>query len=41
MRVPKFEVLEPKTLRETAIAFASDSKGSVLLAGGTDLLVNM
>jgi CO/xanthine dehydrogenase FAD-binding subunit len=41
MRLPKFEVLEPKILREAAIALASDRKGSVLLAGGTDLLVNM
>jgi 4-hydroxybenzoyl-CoA reductase subunit beta len=41
MRLPMFEYLEPKTLKEAAIALASDAKGSVLLAGGTDLLVNM
>jgi 4-hydroxybenzoyl-CoA reductase beta subunit len=41
MRLPKFEYLEPKTLKEAAKALASDAKGSVLLAGGTDLLVNM
>jgi 4-hydroxybenzoyl-CoA reductase subunit beta len=41
MRLPKFECLEPKTLREAARALASDPKRSVLLAGGTDLLVNM
>ena len=41
MRLPKFEYLEPKTLKEAAKALASDTKESVLLAGGTDLLVNM
>jgi 4-hydroxybenzoyl-CoA reductase subunit beta len=41
MRLPKFEYLEPKTLKEAVHALASDVKGSVLLAGGTDLLVNM
>ena len=41
MRLPKFEYLEPKTLKEAAKALASDTKGSVLIAGGTDLLVNM
>ena len=41
MRLLKFEYLEPKTLKETANALASDMKGSVLIAGGTDLLVNM
>ncbi len=41
MRLPKFEYLEPKTLKEAAKALASDPKRSVLLAGGTDLLVNM
>jgi 4-hydroxybenzoyl-CoA reductase subunit beta len=41
MRLPKFEYLEPKTLKKAAHALASDMKGSVLLAGGTDLLVNM
>ena len=41
MRLLEFKYLEPKTLKEAVKAFASDGKGSVLLAGGTDLLVNM
>jgi 4-hydroxybenzoyl-CoA reductase subunit beta len=41
MRLPKFEYLEPRSLKEAAKALASDTKGSALLAGGTDLLVNM
>jgi len=41
MRLPQFEYLEPKSIKEASEAFAADPKGSVLLAGGTDLLVNM
>lgn len=41
MRLPKFEYLEPKSLKEAAKALAIDPSGSALLAGGTDLLVNM
>ena len=41
MRLPQFEYLEPKSLKEASKALAIDPKGSVLLAGGTDLLVNM
>jgi len=41
MRLPKFEYIEPRTLKDAAKAFAADPKGTVLLAGGTDLLVNM
>ena len=41
MRLPKFEYLEPRSLKEAAKALALDTKGSALLAGGTDLLVNM
>ena len=41
MRLPRFEYIEPKTLREAAKTFAADVQGSMLLAGGTDLLVNM
>lgn len=41
MRLPKFDLIEPKSLKEAAKAFAMDPKGTVLLAGGTDLLVNM
>ena len=40
MRLPKFKYLEPKTLREAVRALGSGPQ-SVLLAGGTDLLVNM
>lgn len=39
MRLPRFEYLEPKTLKEASRMLLD--KGSVLLAGGTDLLVNM
>ena len=41
MRLPKFKYLEPKPFKEAVSALASDAKGIVLLAGGTDLLVNM
>ena len=41
MRLPKFEYLEPRSLKEAAKVLCADTKGSVLLAGGTDLLVNM
>ena len=41
MRLPKFDYLEPKALRDAVNALTEDSNGSVLLAGGTDLLVNM
>jgi len=41
MRLPKFEYIEPKTLKEATKALAKDPEGTVLLAGGTDLLVNM
>ncbi len=40
MRLPEFEYVEPKTLKEASRSLTSD-KGSVLLAGGTDLIVNM
>jgi len=40
MRLPQFEYVEPKTLKEASKLLALD-KGSLLLAGGTDLLVNM
>ena len=41
MRLSEFEYLEPKSLKEAVKVFALDTKGSVLLSGGTDLLVNM
>lgn len=41
MRLPKFEHLNPRTLREASKAIVMDPGGSVLLAGGTDLIVNM
>lgn len=40
MRLPQFEYVEPKTLKEAAKRLALDKK-AVILAGGTDLLVNM
>jgi 4-hydroxybenzoyl-CoA reductase beta subunit len=41
MRLPKFEHLNPRTLKEASKAIVMDPVGSVLLAGGTDLIVNM
>jgi 4-hydroxybenzoyl-CoA reductase subunit beta len=41
MRLPKFEYLEPRSLKEAVKAFATDPGGTLILAGGTDLLVNM
>jgi len=36
MRLPKFEYMEPRSLKEASKTLALDPKGSVLLAGGTD-----
>ena len=41
MRLPKFEYLEPRSLKEAVKAFAADPEGTLILAGGTDLIVNM
>ena len=41
MRLPKFDYVEPKSLKEAARVFALQPKGSAFLAGGTDLLVRM
>jgi 4-hydroxybenzoyl-CoA reductase subunit beta len=41
MRLPKFEYLEPRSLKEASKALAADPVGTLLLAGGTDLIVNM
>ncbi len=41
MRLPQFEYVEPNSIREASKVLATDPKGTVLLAGGTDLLVNM
>jgi 4-hydroxybenzoyl-CoA reductase beta subunit len=41
MRLPKFDYLEPKTLKQATKNLFADVEGSVLLAGGTDLLVRM
>jgi 4-hydroxybenzoyl-CoA reductase subunit beta len=41
MRLPAFEYLEPRDLKAAADILALDAKGTVLLAGGTDLIVNM
>lgn len=40
MRLPKFDYREPKTLKEAASILLGDERARVL-AGGTDLLVNM
>ncbi len=40
MRLPRFEYRKPATIKEAA-AILSNEPGSRLLAGGTDLLVNM
>lgn len=40
MRLPQFEYVESRTLKEASKRVASDKK-TVVLAGGTDLLVNM
>lgn len=41
MRLPKFEYLEPRSLKEAVKTFAKDPGGTLILAGGTDLIVNM
>lgn len=41
MHLPKFEYLEPRSLKEAVKILAADPGGTFLLAGGTDLLVNM
>jgi len=41
MHLPKFEYLEPRSLKEAGKTLAADPRGTVLLAGGSDLLVNM
>lgn len=41
MRLPRFDYLEPKSLKEAIKFLTLDKKGSVILGGGTDLLVNM
>jgi len=41
MRLPKFEFIEPKTLREAVKILSAHPSETFLLAGGTDLLVNM
>ncbi len=41
MRLLPFDYVEPKTLAQASKALARDPAGTVLLAGGTDLLVNM
>lgn len=40
MRLPKFDYLEPKDLKEAA-AYLQNQPSAKILAGGTDLLVNM
>jgi 4-hydroxybenzoyl-CoA reductase subunit beta len=41
MRLPKFEYMEPRSLKEAVKALAAEPAGTLLLAGGTDLIVNM
>jgi len=41
MRLPMFEYVEPKSLKEAFRVLAKDPGGTVPLAGGTDLFVNM
>ncbi|MGQ9508503.1 MAG: FAD binding domain-containing protein [Thermodesulfobacteriota bacterium] len=41
MRLPKFEYIEPKSLREAIKILVAHPSETSLLAGGTDLLVNM
>jgi len=41
MRLPHFQYLEPKSIKEASEALVAHPKGSVLLAGGTDHLVSM
>jgi 4-hydroxybenzoyl-CoA reductase subunit beta len=41
MRLPQFEYIAPRTLKEASKALPADVKDSVFLAGGTDLLVLM
>ncbi len=40
MRLPKFEYVEPKSIKEASTILV-DEPGAQILAGGTDLLVNM
>ncbi len=41
MQLPEFEYVDPGNLKEAVKALVLDTRGSVLLVGGTDLLVNM
>ena len=41
MRLPEFDYLEPRSLKEAVKALAAEPAGTLLLAGGTDLIVNM
>lgn len=40
-RLPKFEYIEPKTLKEAVDFLSKHNKTAALIAGGTDLLLNM
>jgi 4-hydroxybenzoyl-CoA reductase subunit beta len=41
MRLPRFEYVRPKTIEEAVSAIAPSNRKATILAGGTDLLVNM
>jgi 4-hydroxybenzoyl-CoA reductase beta subunit len=41
MRLPRFEYVRPKTIEQAVAAIAPPNRKAKILAGGTDLLVNM
>ena len=41
MRLPRFEYVRPKTIEEAVAAISPPNRKAKILAGGTDLLVNM
>lgn len=41
MRLPHFEYMEPKTLKEATKALTASPERTVILAGGTDLIIHM
>jgi len=41
MQLPRFEYLRPKTIGEALSGLAQSDRKVKILAGGTDLLVNM
>jgi carbon-monoxide dehydrogenase medium subunit len=41
MRLPEFDFLEPRSVDEARVMLAQDPEGSVVFAGGTDILVSL